>query len=174
MIAKFRHLYEAELLTFKVADHQYSIYSPLPFYPHPCLTFVLPLNISLAASMSSTAMGSLRQIRRLPTPLIDSISYRSTRSFAQSCRMRATVGLDALDASKADRERVIILGSGWAGKADSWPRGSPYIDMTLRLRPLPTSLCQIPNLGHIAPLLLCLHSPPQFHGNWNPRISNGP
>lgn len=30
--------------------------------------------------------------------------------------MRATVGLDALDASKGDRERIIILGSGWAGK----------------------------------------------------------
>ena len=29
--------------------------------------------------------------------------------------MRATVGLDALDADKGDRERVIILGSGWAG-----------------------------------------------------------
>jgi len=25
----------------------------------------------------------------------------------------ATVGLDALDASKGDRERVVILGSGW-------------------------------------------------------------
>ena len=30
--------------------------------------------------------------------------------------MRATVGLDALDASKGDRERIVILGSGWAGK----------------------------------------------------------
>ena len=29
--------------------------------------------------------------------------------------MRATVGLDALDAEKGDRERIIILGSGWAG-----------------------------------------------------------
>lgn len=30
--------------------------------------------------------------------------------------MKATVGLDALDASKGDRERVVILGSGWAGE----------------------------------------------------------
>lgn len=28
----------------------------------------------------------------------------------------ATVGLDALDASKGDRERVVILASGWTGK----------------------------------------------------------
>ena len=35
--------------------------------------------------------------------------------------MRATVGLDALDASKGDRERVIILGSGWAGKLTIGP-----------------------------------------------------
>ena len=30
--------------------------------------------------------------------------------------MKATVGLDALDASRGDRERVVILGSGWAGE----------------------------------------------------------
>ena len=29
--------------------------------------------------------------------------------------MRATVDLDALDASKGNRERIVILGSGWAG-----------------------------------------------------------
>ena len=30
--------------------------------------------------------------------------------------MRATVGLDEIDARKGDRERIVILGSGWAGK----------------------------------------------------------
>ena len=63
-------------------------------------------------------MVSLRLGRRLPTGLIDSMSYRSlasTRYFSQSFRMKATVGLDALDAEKGDRERIIILGSGWAG-----------------------------------------------------------
>lgn len=75
--------------------------------------------------MSSTAMASLRPIRRLPTPLIDSITYRSrpaTHCFSQSCRNRGTVGLDALDASKGDRERIVILGSGWAGKLAVGPQ----------------------------------------------------
>lgn len=75
--------------------------------------------------MSSTAMASLRHFRRLPTSLLDSISYRSrmpTRVFSQSCLMRATVGLDALDASKGDRERIVILGSGWAGKLTVGPK----------------------------------------------------
>lgn len=69
--------------------------------------------------MSLKAMALLRSSQRLPTPLIDSILHRSgasTRWFSQSCRMKATVGLDALDASKGDRERVVILGSGWAGE----------------------------------------------------------
>ncbi|KAM0798657.1 pyridine nucleotide-disulfide oxidoreductase-domain-containing protein [Usnea florida] len=43
------------------------------------------------------------------------VSLASTRCFSQSLRMRATVGLNALDAEKGDRERIIILGSGWAG-----------------------------------------------------------
>lgn len=42
--------------------------------------------------------------------------------------MRATVGLDALDASKGDRERVIILGSGWAGKLSARPQKIPSTD----------------------------------------------
>ena len=69
--------------------------------------------------MSSTAMVLLRPSRPLPTALLDSISYRScvsTRWFSQSRAKKATVGLDALDASKGDRERIVILGSGWAGE----------------------------------------------------------
>lgn len=92
--------------------------------------FVLLVNRARDCLMSATAMASLRPIRRLPTPLFDSISYRSrasTRCFAQSCRMRATVGLDALDASKGDRERIVILGSGWAGKLIVGPKRYPLL-----------------------------------------------
>ena len=38
--------------------------------------------------------------------------------------MRATVDLDAIDASKGDRERIVVLGSGWAGKLTVGPRKS--------------------------------------------------
>ena len=68
--------------------------------------------------MSSTAMAPMRPVRRLPTHVIESMLPRSRAStcrFSQSCRLRASVGLDALDASKGDRERIIVLGSGWAG-----------------------------------------------------------
>lgn len=68
-------------------------------------------------------MSSIRQLRKLPAPLLDSLAYRSralipasTRPFTTSSCRRATVGLDALDASKGDRERIVILGSGWAGQ----------------------------------------------------------
>ncbi len=70
-------------------------------------------------------MAALRPTGRFPMPLMDSISYNSrasTRWFSQSCRMRASVGLDALDASKGDRERIVILGSGWAGEFTLSPR----------------------------------------------------
>ena len=33
--------------------------------------------------------------------------------------MKATIGLDALNANKGDRERIVILGSGWAGELTS-------------------------------------------------------
>ena len=73
----------------------------------------------MSSFMSSTAMASLRRLQSLPIPLIQMISdksHASTRWFSQSGRMRATVGLDEIDARKGDRERIIILGSGWAGK----------------------------------------------------------
>ena len=76
-------------------------------------------------------MAALRPAGRFPMPLIDSISYNSRASirwFSQSCRMRASVGLDALDASKGDRERIVILGSGWAGESTLGPREQPCID----------------------------------------------
>lgn len=67
-------------------------------------------------------MFSISPLRRLPIPLIDSILYRSramipshSRLFSATCQRRATVSLEALDASKGNRERIVILGSGWAG-----------------------------------------------------------
>ena len=95
----------------------------------PIATFSCPKSInhrcycSRDCFMSSTAMGFLRPGRRLPTslistPIIDDISNRScasTRRFSQTRLMRATVDLDALNASKGNRERIVILGSGWAG-----------------------------------------------------------
>lgn len=118
---------------FKVPYHRSTLclyITVLPCFFHPPAILPIPLLLTAPACLiSSTAMASLRPIRRLPTPLIDSISYRSrasTRAFAHSCRMRATVGLDALDASKGDRERIVILGSGWAGELTMTPRTHFY------------------------------------------------
>ena len=67
-------------------------------------------------------MLSISPLRRLPVPLIDSILHRTrymipcqSRLFSATCQRRATVSLEALDASKGNRERIVILGSGWAG-----------------------------------------------------------
>ena len=102
--------------------------------PCPCplsvtVTVNSPRYFARDCLMSSTAMVFWRSSRRLPTPLIpspliptpliDDISYRScasTRRFSQTPLRRATVDLDALDASKGNRERIVILGSGWAGR----------------------------------------------------------
>ena len=68
-------------------------------------------------------MSSIGSLRRLPVPLYDSILYSlraivppHSRSFSATCQRRATVSLEALDASKGNRERIVILGSGWAGQ----------------------------------------------------------
>lgn len=58
--------------------------------------------------------------RRSPNPLIDAFALATRhhvpfRCFSLSSTKRATAHLDALDASKGDRERIVILGSGWAG-----------------------------------------------------------
>ena len=67
-------------------------------------------------------ISSISPLRRLPVPLIDSILHRMrsmipsrSRLFSASCHRRATVSLEVLDASKGNRERIVILGSGWAG-----------------------------------------------------------
>lgn len=48
--------------------------------------------------------------------------------------MKATVGLDALDASKGDRERVVILGSGWAGYVLSQRLSAKYQTLVISPR----------------------------------------
>ena len=68
-------------------------------------------------------MASTLQVRRLPPPLIDTLSsllskQRSVNRLFSTTRSKcATLGLDALNAYKGDRERVVILGSGWAGQS---------------------------------------------------------
>ena len=67
-------------------------------------------------------MACLPRFQRLPSPLLDTlvrISYSAgplAHSAAQRTRSFATADLSALDASKGNRERIIILGSGWAGR----------------------------------------------------------
>lgn len=80
-------------------------------------------------------MASFRQLRRLPAPLLDSMACRSraltlpaTRLLTTSTCRKATVGLNALDASKGDRERIVILGSGWAGQLTPYSQKCTAID----------------------------------------------
>ena len=113
--------YQAELISSKNAYRRVKSYILYLFMIHHLSTIVV--TVPRECLTSSMAMVLLRPSPRLPTPLIptpliDSISYRSytsTRWFSQTRLMRATVDLDALDASKGNRERIVILGSGWAG-----------------------------------------------------------
>lgn len=43
-------------------------------------------------------------------------SSSGIRRLPKLVRTFATADLSALDASKGDRERIVILGSGWAGQ----------------------------------------------------------
>ncbi|KAL2039494.1 hypothetical protein N7G274_007766 [Stereocaulon virgatum] len=67
-------------------------------------------------------MSAIRQFARLPAPLIDYIVHKShatipslPRIFSTSYQQKGSLSLETLDASKGDRERIVILGSGWAG-----------------------------------------------------------
>ena len=67
-------------------------------------------------------MALFQSFRGLPMPLIEVLNRRSKvlgsdawLSFGKS-RNFSTADLSALDARKGDRERVVILGSGWAGE----------------------------------------------------------
>lgn len=75
-------------------------------------------------------MGTINQLHRLPAPLLQCLCSRSlqmTRSFSLSTSRKASVGLEALDASKGGRERIVILGSGWAGEIASLQTYGPSL-----------------------------------------------
>ena len=67
-------------------------------------------------------MACVQRFQRLPSPLLEALvraSYSAgplAHSAAHRMRSFATADLSALDASKGNRERIIILGSGWAGR----------------------------------------------------------
>lgn len=67
-------------------------------------------------------MASLFQLRRLHSPLLEALAGPNVtagarrRAFLSGNRAFATHGMDVLDQSRGNRERVVILGSGWAGK----------------------------------------------------------
>lgn len=68
-------------------------------------------------------MTCVQRFQRLPGPLLETLvrtPYNAgslARLAAQRTRSFATADLSALDASKGNRERIIILGSGWAGRS---------------------------------------------------------
>ena len=59
--------------------------------------------------------------------------------------MRATVGLDALDADKGNRERIIILGSGWAGMLTLDRAKSPTL-LTISVQAMSSPNASPPNI----------------------------
>ena len=67
-------------------------------------------------------MAYVPNFQRLPSPLMETVvrtSYSAgplAHLAARRIRNFATADLSALDASKGNRERIIILGSGWAGR----------------------------------------------------------
>lgn len=143
------------------------------------LLFDFILTLRRGAIETPTTMASIRQLQRLPLPLLDSISCRSvtqTCSFALSCRRRATVSLSALDSTKGDRERIVVLGSGWAGVLPFLRMLNAYPVLTAphRLRSLPATVIQIPSARRLSSLLLRLHPVTQLYRRWHPRISQRP
>lgn len=64
-------------------------------------------------------MRLIPRVRKFPESLVETISRCPQRPRAlllQQIRKLTTADLTDLDARKGDRERVVILGSGWAGQ----------------------------------------------------------
>lgn len=91
-------------------------------------------------------MAHLLRPKRLPGSIVDAFAQSSPssyasfqiRSFSHHAKRLAITNLEALDASKGDRERVVILGSGWAGRDmlfafsfNSWVPFSSISSLTL-------------------------------------------
>ena len=96
---------------------------------------------------------SPRHVARVPSYIWLCAQSRKAHSLAHA-------NLQALDAAKGDRERVVILGSGWAGWSffDDSDQGHS-IDRTHRLHSLSEPLSkEVPNPGCITTLLLRFHS----------------
>ncbi|KAL9103318.1 MAG: hypothetical protein Q9163_001624 [Psora crenata] len=68
-------------------------------------------------------MALFLQVKLVHFPVIKALiqpyptAFATQRYFSTSRPTLASLGLDALDASKGDRKRIVILGSGWAGES---------------------------------------------------------
>ena len=80
------------------------------------------------------------------------------------------------DKQKKDRERVVILGSGWAGQlspphpchSSSYSHPADIWTRAVRLRSLPPTFRQeTPNCRRLPPLLLRFHAPAQQYRRWH-------
>ena len=114
-------------------------------------------------------MVSLQRFQRLPAPLLETITRASPwtgplgSSTARQQRTFVTADLSALDASKGDRERVIILGSGWAGRIRTLST-SYLLTQLARVPPVSKAIGEeIPDSGHIASITFRLHTSPQLY-----------
>ena len=85
---------------------------------------ILATSITSSPSLSlpmSRKMACVFRVKRLPNALSEQIPHpilriqQTLRQFSQQARKLAVASLDALDEKRGDRERVVILGSGWGG-----------------------------------------------------------
>lgn len=122
----------------------------------------------------------MSNFQRLPIPTIEfvarTICARPPTAPTTLRRLwRREIGTVALDASKGDRERVVILGSGWAGtfSSTSLPAKSS-IDRAMRnirVWAVPKARCEeVPSLGRITPIVLRLHSSAELDRSRHARI----
>ena len=117
-------------------------------------------------------MASCVQLGRLPQPLIESVMYCQSgsqlRRLPKLIRTFATADLSALDASKGDRERVVILGSGWAGQQKAIVSCKNMLTGSLRIRPLKEVVTQkISNRCGFSSLILCFYTALELHRGWH-------
>ena len=68
-------------------------------------------------------MAALQRFQRLPAPLAETLAKLSydggssaLKTAGQIRKYASAADLSVLDASKGGRERIVILGSGWAGR----------------------------------------------------------
>lgn len=162
---------------------QFERLSPTPFVA-VCLLVSVYIFPSCYSPDDFSSMSFSIRLRRPATPFSDFVVRLSPCSANPFARHRRAISIEALDQTKGDRERVVILGSGWAGQsARTLPKspengiGRQNTDMEApnRLHAVAQALRQeIPNPHHLSPLLLRLHPPPQQHRCWHSRIPHRP